>query len=73
MFLVTIELGTDLIPVQNRNKCRLTERKHTFQYVPVLDGLRSLLSKKEILEVSRTRECFISLKSVLGIIGTYPQ
>ena len=46
----TVELGTEFVPVQNGNKRKLTEKKYTFQYVPLLDGLKSLLSKQEILD-----------------------
>ena len=37
----TVELGTKFVPVQNGNKCKLTEKKYIFQ---------SLLSKQEILD-----------------------
>ena len=47
---ITIKLGTEFIPVQNRNKRRLQEKTYTFQYVPLLDGLKSLLTKQEILD-----------------------
>ena len=51
----TIELGTDLVPLQRDKRHQLVENKQqqTFQYVPLLDGLNSLLSKEKILhEVS---------------------
>jgi hypothetical protein len=47
---VTIKLGTELIPVQNRNKRRFEDRNYTFQYVPLLEGLKSLLMKPEIAD-----------------------
>ena len=47
---ITVELGTELVPVQKCNKRRITEKKNTFQYVPLLDGLQQLLSKEEILD-----------------------
>jgi hypothetical protein len=36
--------------VHNGNKRRLAEKKDTFQYVPLLEGLKSLLMKAEILD-----------------------
>lgn len=50
---MTIELGTELVPVQHGNKRRLSEKKYTFQYVPLLDGLDSLLTNQEILDEVR--------------------
>ena len=47
---MTIELGSELVPVQTGSKRCLKEKRTTYEYVPLLDGLHSLLSKAEILE-----------------------
>ena len=47
---MTVELGSDTALTQVGNKRRLSERKMTFQYVPLLDGLKLLLSNREILD-----------------------
>ena len=46
----TVVLGTESAPTQVGNKRRLSDCKATFQYVPLLDGLRSLLMNQEILD-----------------------
>ena len=47
---VTIELGSDCVPVQSGSKRRLSIQRKSFQYVPLLDGLYALLSNREILD-----------------------
>lgn len=47
---MTIELGSEWVTVRRGNKRQLTDKKHTFQNVPILDGLQSLLAKDEIID-----------------------
>ncbi len=47
---MTVELGSELVPIQTGSKRRLCDKKRTFQYVPLLDGLCSMLSNQEILD-----------------------
>ena len=44
---MTIQLGVN---IESRARGTLTERKDTFQYVPLLQGLRALLKNEEILD-----------------------
>lgn len=47
---VTIELGSELVTVCTGNKRRLSDKKRTFQYVPLLEGLQLLLNNREIFD-----------------------
>ncbi len=47
---MSIELGTTLEPVFTGQKRRLEERIDTFQYIPLLQGLKALLQKQEVFD-----------------------
>ena len=63
---VTVELETELVPSQCGTKNQLIEKKYTFQYVPLLDGLQALLSKQEILD--EARKFYVYVFSVLKYV-----
>lgn len=45
---LSVYLGTSMVTTSVGVTSRLTEKRDTFQYVPFLDGLVSLLSNPEI-------------------------
>ena len=47
---VTVELGSCIEPTFTGPKRRLQNRADTFQYVPLLQGLRALLQNKDIFD-----------------------
>ena len=44
---MTVELGTR---IESRTGGSLTERKDTFQYVPLLESVKALLKHQEVLD-----------------------
>ena len=51
----TIELGSCMTSTP---RGLMHEQKDTFQYVPLVDGLKSLLKKKEIFKLFGKQDCF---------------
>ena len=47
---ITVTLGSERVYTQTGAKRRLSEVNDTFQYVPLLEGLQSLLRNSEILD-----------------------
>lgn len=59
---MTVELGSVYCYQRSGTKSRLIEKKETFQYIPLIENLQSVLQNKDIYsEVSQPIIKFLSL------------
>ncbi len=52
---MTVELGLSYSYQRKGTKTRLVEKRDTFQYVPLIENLHSLLENKEIFDEIQLR------------------